>query len=67
MRHWMKVPSLEFKQRQPQQRSQWDFKQWWNKAWGIDYETQVDIVNEKHAEYDNVVDGIKVHYILKCT
>lgn len=68
MRHWMKVPYLEFKQgpNQPSRAPQtwvWNIQQWWHKRWGIDYETQVETVKEKHTECDDRVDDIKVIYV----
>lgn len=70
MRRWMKVPYLEFKKYSHQKSSwscKWGIKQWWREAWGIDYESQVEIVKEKHTECDDMVDGIKVCYVLQYT
>lgn len=70
MRRWMKVPYLEFKQdphQQPSRSWKWGIKQRWREAWGIDYESQVETVKEKHTECDDTVDGIKVCYVLQYT
>ena len=45
-RRLMKLHRLEFKQR----KNDWKILQFWNKLWGIDFETQQEIAEKCHSE-----------------